>query len=230
MKLAEQRKAISLRKKGLSYRSIQKRLPISRSSLNRWLKDIRLTQKQLMNLQSNRKKGRMKGAFIKKMNRIQKTNRLLQLGETEFFRFSKNALFLSGLLLYWAEGDKHKEESVKFTNADPSMISLMMQWFRKICHVPEKKFRIALHIHNLHNPKTVNIYWSKLTGIPIHQFHKNYIKKSSLRFRKNILYNGTCAIIVNNKDLFRKIMGWKNGLLKFFKLTPRSSMDRTKDF
>ena len=132
--------------------------------------------------------------------------------------------------MYWAEGDKNWREKVKFTNSDETMIILIMRWFREICNVPEEKFRISLHIHDLHFNFNVKNYWAKITKVPKGQFHKTYVKKSALRQRRNVLYNGTCAITVNNKDLFRRIMGWKLGLLDYFNITPRSSTDRIRDF
>ena len=231
MKSAEKIRAISLRKRGLSYRKIQDRIEISRGTLSMWLRDIPLTKVQKEKLFKSKKYGGYKGAKNQQLKRIKRTKQLIKEGRNEFLKLLKKPLFLSGLLLYWAEGDKHQKEMVRFTNSDPAMIMLMMKWFRQICKVPNHKFRIALHIHNLHISDNVKGYWAKITDIPVNQFYKIYIKKSSLRYKRNILYNGTCKIIVGNKDLFRKITGWKLGLLKYFKIsTPRSSMDRTRDF
>ena len=114
-----------------------------------------------------------------------------------------------------AEGDKHQKEMVRFTNSDPAMIVALDAVVREgVQRCQNDKFRIALHIHNLHMADNVKDYWAKITDIPLNQFYKMYIKKSSLRYKGSILYNGTCKIIVNNKDLFRKIAGWKLGLLK----------------
>ncbi len=94
----------------------------------------------------------------------------------------------------------------------------MMRWFREICNVPEEKFRIALHVHNLHVRQDIIQYWSKITDIPAKQFNKPYVKQTSLGQRTNILYNGTCAIAVYHKDLFSKINGWKMGMLKYLNI------------
>lgn len=118
-------------------------------------------------------------------------------------------------MLYWAEGNKTEQhEIVKFSNSDPSMTKFIMSWFREICKVPENKFRICLYIHELHCRKDIQEYWSKITGIPLSQFYKMQIKATSLKHRKNKLYNGTCAVTVYNKDLFRRIKGWRLGFLE----------------
>ena len=123
------------------------------------------------------------------------------------------SLFLPGLMLYWAEGDKSDlREEVKFSNSDPFMIQFMMRWFREVREIPEKKFRIALHIHTLHCRKKIEQFWAPITGIPLNQFHKTQIKPTGLGQRRNKLYNGTCAICIHDKNLFRRIKGWK---LKF---------------
>lgn len=91
-----------------------------------------------------------------------------------------------------------------------------MKWLREVCDVSESRFRIALHIHNLHSNQAVTSFWMKKTGIPKSQFYKLYIKESTLGQRKNILYNGTCSVIVCSKDLFRKVMTWKQMLFESF--------------
>jgi transposase len=47
MKVLEKDKAIELRKQGKTYTEIQKRIPISKSCLSYWLRDIKLNREQL---------------------------------------------------------------------------------------------------------------------------------------------------------------------------------------
>lgn len=230
MKLQEKIIAVQLRKTGFSYSKIFKKVRVSKSTLSHWLRDIELTSKQKEKILKGREKSRYAGSKAQQIKRIKVTEEITTAGKKEFYSLIKNSLFLAGLCLYWAEGDKHKQERVKFTNSDEKMISLMMRWFREICGVPEEKFRVALHIHNLHIAKNIKRYWSEITGVPEKQFQKIYIKQTTLRHRRNVLYNGTCAIVVHNKALFRRIYGWKLGLISHFNISPRSSMDRTKDF
>ncbi|MEK7523668.1 MAG: hypothetical protein AAB588_01430 [Patescibacteria group bacterium] len=215
MKLAEKYKALDLRKKGISYRQIINAIPVSRSTLSLWLRDIVLTHEQKRRLLSNRAKGAYKGAKVQQEKRVRKTQLIIQQAEKEFLTLKKDMLFLGGLFLYWAEGDKHRKEMVKFTNSDPMMISFMMKWFRKICYVPENKFRVQLHIHDFHIRGNVEKFWSKITGVSQKQFYKTYIKETSLPQRRNVLYNGTCAVRVNDVNLFRKIQGWRNALTQY---------------
>jgi hypothetical protein len=217
MKLKEKIKAIHLRKLGKSYSEIRRQLNVSKSTLSLWLRDIKLKPEQERRIYIElRQKNAYRLAKFNQKKRIEITKKIIGKAKKEAFLYSKNPLFLSGLMLYWAEGDKSEQaEVVKFTNSDPEMIKFMMRWFREICNVPEGKFRIGLHIHKLFCRKNIEKYWSKLTNIPLNQFHKTQVKPTSLKHRKNKLYNGTCAIRVQNRNLFRRIKGWKLGFLEY---------------
>ena len=189
MKLKEKIEAIHLRRLGKSYSEIRKQLNVSKSALSLWLRSVKLIPAQLERLKGRQRSG-LGGGKANREKRIRRTKEVIKEAKKEAGQFFKTPLFLSGLMLYWAEGDKSDErEVVKFTNSDPAMIKFIMRWFREVCKVPEKKFRIALHIHKLHCRKDVEEYWSKLTNIPSIQFYKIQIKPTSLRYRRNRLYN-----------------------------------------
>lgn len=218
MKLDEKIEAIHLRKLGKSYSEIRREVSVSRGTLSLWLRGIELSPEQVAELKGRQKTG-YKGGEGNRRKRIERTKQVIDEAKKEVKYLFKNPLFLPGLMLYWAEGDKSElTERVKFSNADPIMIAFIMRWFRKICKVPENKFRIGLHIHELHCRKDIQQYWARITNIPLNQFHKIQIKPTSLKHRKNPLYNGTCTITICNKDLFRKIRGWKLGFIKKMKI------------
>jgi len=209
--------ARQLRKKGKSYSEILEKINVSKSTLSLWLRDIPLTKQQRNNLEG-RNKSRYLGSKKNQQKRIELTKKIIFESKDEAKMLINNKLFLAGVMLYWAEGTKRGGEIISFSNADPNMINLMMEWFRDICLVPEEKFRIQVHIHTLHKKVNTKKYWSELTGVPLKQFHKLIIKETSLRHRKNKLYYGTCCIRVCDVKLFRKIMGWKIGVLELFGL------------
>jgi hypothetical protein len=213
MKQTQKHLARSLRDKGKSYSEILKLVNVSKSTLSLWLRDIPLSSSQLKNLQG-RNKSRYLGSKSRQLKRIELTREIISKAKTEAKERSGDELFISGLMLYWAEGTKRGGEMVAFSNSDSNMIILMMEWFRKICSVPENKFRIQLQIHSLHKQVNIKKYWSGLVNLPLSQFHKLIVKKTSLGHRKNPLYQGTCCIRICDNNLFRKIMGWKIGYLE----------------
>ena len=214
MKLQQKNKAIELRKKGKSYKEILNHVNVSKGTLSLWLRDVKLSEKQKARLYGLREKNLYKLAKNKQKQRIAQTRAIIRSAKSSIHRLTQKDLLLIGVALYWAEGDKSKKtEQVKFTNSDPQMIALIMRWCRDVCNVKDEKIRIALHIHDLHSEEKVKKFWSIVTGINLKQFHKTQIKASSIRHRRNKLYNGTCSVRINDRALFRKIRGWKLGML-----------------
>ncbi|MDD2758576.1 MAG: hypothetical protein PHD72_04415 [Patescibacteria group bacterium] len=220
MKIAEKIIAIKLRGQGRSYSEILKIIKVSKSTLSLWLKNVKLSLAQQRRIYHTLKQNNAH-RLAKKKQQIKRdlTKKIINESMREYGQMTRNELFLPGLMIYWAEGDKTTaNEMVKVSNSDPAMIKFMMRWFREICKVPEDKFRIALHIHSLHCNGDTKEFWANVTRVPLIQFHKTQIKQTTLKHRKNPLYNGTCSIRVYDKNLFRKIMGWKLGFQKKYNL------------
>lgn len=213
MKFLEKVKAVELRKKGLSYKQIKECINVSKSTLSDWLKDIELTSDQKSRL------NRLQATAYLGAKKIQARSKayhdtIKEAAMKEAFLLINDSLFVSGLMLYWAEGDKRSGQ-LQFSNSDPDMIKLMMKWFRKYCGVPKKKFRIGLFIHTLHVREDCLEFWSKVTNLPLGQFNKPYIKPTIFSNKKNKLYDGTCVIKIHNRDLLSKILGWLDGVKKY---------------
>jgi len=209
MDFSKKLKAIELRKNGLSYSEIRNSITVSKSTLSNWLKDIELSNEHKSRLSKLQATGYI-GAKTNQTKALLHHKKIKQTAEIEAIKLSQKPFFVAGLMLYWAEGDK-RSGRLQFSNSDPDMIKLMMKWFRKFCNVPEEKFRIGLFIHTLHIREDCLDFWSKVTGLPLEQFNKPYIKPTIFSNRKNKLYEGTCVIKVHSKDLFSKVLGWIEG-------------------
>lgn len=215
MKHNEKIKAVKLRKRGKSYSEIAKILKVAKGTLSVWLKDIPLSKKQKSAL-----KGLLRAQYIgaKANQKKAQTRRetVFGLAYEESKKLINDPLFLSGLMLYWAEGTK-QGNTVAFSNSDPKMIALMMKWFRRICRVPLDKFRVVIYIHALLVNSNWKSFWAKITNIPKSQFLKHYVKPTITKHRRNKLYNGTCSIRISSVDLLNKIRGWNKGCQEILK-------------
>lgn len=121
-----------------------------------------------------------------------------------------------GVMLYWAEGGK-TQRMVRFSNGDPEMIKIMMTFFRRICKVPESKFRGYIHIHPHLDFRAAENYWSSISEISLDQFFKTYrIPNKSSQNKKNSLPNGVFDIYVLDTNLFLKITGWAKGIFSSY--------------
>lgn len=215
MKLKEKLEARRLRSLGCSLDEIQKRLNVAKSSVSLWVRDIELTPKQKRGLSQ---KGIQKGVIEqRRTTRLKNENARRQLiidaANKEIKRISKRELWLIGVMLYWAEGGKTRKGMVRFSNSDPEMIKIMMAFFRKVCHVPEEKFRGYIHIHPHLDHKKAERYWSSISNIPLHKFYRTYRKMnpSSKNKRDNLPF-GTFDVYVLSTELFLKILGWAKGI------------------
>lgn len=213
-------KAQTLRKKGLSYREIQKIIPVSKSTLSDWCRDLAITKEQALRLFKNKLKGSAKGRIIgakkQQEKRIKQIEKLLIKGKKQVGRLNKRERFVSGIALYAAEGTKG-ERMTNFCNSDPATNKFMMNWFREFCKVPIGKFRGAIWIHEGRNKRKAVKFWSTLTGIPTAQFNKTYVAKDktgSHKIRKKKHQYGIFSIRFSDVKIQRLIMGWIGGLLK----------------
>lgn len=90
------KKAIALRKKGLSYQQIKRKLNLANSTMNGWLAGIKLTSKQKQRLFKNWQnaliKARQKAAIV---NRLAKKTRLKKIND-DVDKFLNKVLNLMG--------------------------------------------------------------------------------------------------------------------------------------
>lgn len=213
-------KAIELRKKGLSYKQIKLRIPVSKDTLSRWCRDVVLSPEQLEIL-TNRKivgseRGRILGAKTLQLKRINQIREMFQEGKKEVGSMSKRDVFIAGIALYLGEGYK-TDKSIGFANSDPKIIEFMMSWFRNFCDIDEAKFTGQIWIHDDKNRFKAEKYWSDLTKIPLTRFSKTYIvenKTNSKKIRKNIHEYGVFSIRISDAKVQRRILGWTSGILE----------------
>jgi len=211
MKAKEIQLAKKLRKQGWSMNDIQRELNVSKSSVSRWVRDICLSKQQKKKLNrkgfskeaiEKRRETRLKNERIKRQIIIDKAKSDIQI-------LSKKDLKIIGISLYWGEGSKTQRGMVRISNSDPKIITLSMVFFRKICEVPEDKFRGRLYIHSHFKIKKAEKFWSDLTKIPLSQFHKTHIKRSiASKNKRHTIPLGTFEIYIGNTHLFLKIKGW----------------------
>lgn len=220
MRKIERKNARELRAQGLSLREIAERIECAKSSISEWVRDIQLTSTQIERLELKQDRARAKAANHpnspkQKWARI-RSNIFDSAAQEISSKYSLYTLKLIGVALYWAEGYKAGINMVNFSNSDPKMIALMMHFFRRVCKVPEKKFRGGVHIHpHLDKNKAIK-FWSRVSNIPITQFHKTQfgISRAS-KHKRDTLPLGTFRIVICDTRLLSRIKGWIQGVEKW---------------
>ena len=219
----EKLKAIGLRRKGFSYSEILKEVDVAKSTLALWLQSVGLSKKQKQRLTEKKLASARRGGLKKKENRILRAKVIREAAQKEIGELSKREKWLIGIALYWAEGTKEKEwrpgSGIKFSNSDPSMIKLFLEWLTDTCKIPKSMiiFEIYIHENNKHRLGKVISYWSKFTEFPRDLFNEHiYFKRNIIKTkRRNIgeTYFGILTVRVrSSSSLIRKVSGWVDGI------------------
>jgi len=223
-RIKEKNKVLKLRQKGKSINEIVKRLDVPKSTVSQWCRDVQLTQKQIERLvkrqESGSYKGRMKFLERIRRERMEEIVKLRKEGLKEIGNLNRRDLFIAGVAMYWSEGYTYPGgDQVGFTNSDPKMILFILKWLKEICKIPIEKLSLQIKINKLHKSRIKDIenYWSKLTKVPLVQFNKTILIKSSIKkiYPNFNVHYGTLRIVVRQgTKLRRKIHGWIEGLAR----------------
>ncbi|MBP7807535.1 helix-turn-helix domain-containing protein [Candidatus Saccharibacteria bacterium] len=211
MKSIEKQKAIRLREQGYSIKAIAQKLNVAKSSVSLWVREIKLDDATLARLKQNPHS--TAAVEKRRITRLDNEERKRQVIISDASKdlggiLNYRELWIAGVALYWAEGGKTRR-LLRFSNGDPAMIRLMMDFFRKVCEVPEAKFRGYIHIHPNLDALAAEQYWSTITGIPLTQFFKTYRKPNiSSKGKRQSLPHGVLDIYVLDTQLFYRMSGW----------------------
>lgn len=209
-------KVQALRKEGLSLQEISDITRNSKSSISYWCKNIFLSPQQLTQLRERRKTAGSKALLAyserKRKDRLLRIEMAMRKGKDDVRKFDKRDLFITGLALYWGEGYKKGNDELGFTNSDPSIIKLILWWFKEIYLVKDKEFILRVSINATHEQrgKTIISFWSKITGINKRQFTKTSVisSRSKKIYGNGDGYFGTLRVKVRRgTELRRRIMG-----------------------
>lgn len=208
----------SLRKKGFSYGEISKKTGISKSTVKYWCGNIKLNKKDYLRLYTKQIAMLSRGPNSSHDRRQKEVEKIIQDAEKEISLFIDSDTYkLFGAALYWAEGNKVNDFTI--TNSDPLLIQFMAQWFCNIFKVTTNQMKAHLNIYSQQNDSELKKFWSDITGIPLKNFGKTFIKPLSKNYKKNNLYYGTIKIRVSKGTDFRhRVFGWINAILKDVKI------------
>jgi len=206
-RLLEKQKAISLRKKGLSYSQIKGFLGISKSTLSSWLKDFPLSEERIKELKGSEQKIE-RCRETKRKKKEARLNDFYNEEKKRILPLSEKELYLAGFFLYWGEGSKNDFTRISISNTDPAVIKFFMSWLEKCWNVKKENLRINLHLYkDMDINKEIN-FWTEVLEISKLQFDNPYIKDS---ISKNINHkkgfgHGTCNLKIGDARLSERVL------------------------
>lgn len=208
--------AVELRRRGFSYNEILSQVPVAKSTLSLWLKDLPLTsdEENYLKVRTDRNisRGRIKAASELRKNRIKREKIVYVNAKEEFSQFRNEHLFLLGVMLYWAEGSS-KHPMFQFTNSNPTLVRFMYGWIEQYV-IREKNTVIKprLYLHKVYAGEDCEQFWANLLNIDKKDFGKTVYKPSLRQYKKNPNYKGCLRLDVGGVDNYRRMMAWKKCL------------------
>lgn len=195
-----------LRRLGLSYSEIMELIPVKKSTLATWCREVRLNDEQLRHILE--RTGSRLG-----IPRDTNWKRRLQISEIRHDAVAEAAglisdpLWVAGTALYWAEGYK-TGSSLGMANADPAALKLFMAWCRAY-HDTQARFRARLNIHADNDEYGARIWWAKALNLGMEDFTKSFVKPDGTGHRKNHLAWGVCAVRMRRSaNAFHRTHAW----------------------
>ncbi|MFZ2886591.1 MAG: hypothetical protein WA021_02090 [Minisyncoccia bacterium] len=204
MKAVERDKALELRiKHQLGFGTIAKQLSVSKGTLSRWLKDYPLSEKRVLELRrENWSKSEAKRELFRqtmRKKRDARTQKHYLAVRKKFKKLTRQSLFVAGLMLYLAEGDKKNEYHIGLANTDAELIKFFIWWLEEFLNISKSKMRGLLHLYEDMNLEKERKYWVEQTSLPRKQFYKDQIRPirpGSFSYPESFRH-GTCKIYVN---------------------------------
>ena len=180
MKSVQHDQAIELRRiHKLGYGEIAKRIKVSKSTLSRWLENMPLSDKRVLELRRAAwGRGEAKRERFRQTMRAKRDKREYEIYLTQkkkFTRISEQSMFIAGLMLYAAEGDKKSKSDIAFTNTDSELVLFFLCWTMRFLGFPKEKFRIQLHLHENMDIKAEELFWIRHLGLSKKQLWKSQV-------------------------------------------------------
>ncbi len=173
-----------LRRVGLSYREIMELVPVKKSTLATWCRDIVLTDEQLAEI-----KERNPSVPSTPRDTQRKRHRIIELikaqAELEALHLQDDPFWVAGVSLYWGEGFKTRSE-LGMANADPHALRLFMRWTETYLP-PSTGFTARVNLHADNDEPSARKWWATELGLSLSDFYKSYVKPDGTGHRKNHL-------------------------------------------
>ncbi len=205
-----------LRRHGLSYGEIMELIPVKKSTLATWCREVRLSTEQIEAIKKRRAQipGIPRDTNWRRREEIAVIRKIAREQVPELI---KNPEWVAGVVLYWAEGSKTRN-FVNMANTDPRALRLFVRWVRTFID-PTARFSLQLHLHEGNDDSESQAYWREETGLFAANFHKTFIKPKGTGHRKNHLPHGICTVKVRRAaDPWNIAMEWIDTLALHFGL------------
>jgi hypothetical protein len=168
----------------LSMMDIAQRLGVSHAKVYYWFKKYKIKRRTLS-----------EGAYVKQN----------PLGDPfkikEKLNKEEQALFISGLTLFCAEGSRNNKHAVQLANLDKRITRIFVGFLRKICGINNDKINLHVQLFRGFDKNTAIEYWERALFIPRAQIHISAHTDTRSKPEKQVSKFGIARIQINNFKL-----------------------------
>ena len=206
----DKKKALQLRRSGISYQEIRKTLNIPKGTLCDWLRGLRWSEKIKKELERKNRTERavrmrvldkIKGRYLEQIYQEAREE-----AGREFKDLKLYPLFILGVVIYWGEGDKTSRHTLKIANTDPLMIKCFLAFLVSICGVPREKIKAWLLLYPYLDENACKRFWIRQAGLSKRDFTKSIIIHGKNKRRK--IGYGVCSLVASSTYLKEKMKIW----------------------
>ena len=172
--------AEKLRKEGLTYNEISRRLLISKSTLSNWFSNSSWSEEIKDKNKVTAAEVSIGRLLLMNNARKEKLDALYKTGENEaillYKKYKQEPLFIAGLMLYEGEGDKSaKTGIVRISNSHMSVLKIFVLFCKKYLDIPEQKIKFWLLAYPEMNISEAESKWGKYLNITSDNFYKTQV-------------------------------------------------------
>ena len=208
---SEIQKIKDLRSNGHSLPEIGKALSIPKTTVFRYVKDVKILPEFLTEWSIKRGGSRKR--------KLLKETKAFEEGKTLVGSLSvkEKLLFLSAL--YWAEGSK---KDFGLSNTDPMLIKIFVTGLREVFGITDDQLRISIRLYeDLDKDKSLS-FWSQIVNIPKEEFIGVNVLVGK---KKGKLEHGMCRVrVLKGGDILKKVNGINKAVIEAS--VPIAQLDR----
>ena len=200
-----------LRRLGLSYGEIMDLIPVKKSTLATWCRDVELTNEQIAAIKKRRTPEPGRDLNGDKYTTQRPRRRQIQLikarAKLDAQRLVDQPLWVAGVALYWGEGSKATRQ-LSLANSDPAVLRLFKDWAVRYLP-PDHGWRARINLHANNDEPAARAWWALQLEVPLSDFTKTFVKPDGTGHRKNHLPHGVCTLIKRKStDNYHITMAW----------------------
>ena len=212
-------RAIELRRKGFSYKEIQKQIFASKSVLSAWLGKLELTKDEktllVSRTQELKNRGKINTLIANRSRRIEREQRSIKEAESLFKEYKKDPVFFAGIMLYWAHGSK-EGNTFQFGSDDQEKVRFMWIWAQKFLKTKKENLKVRIFMKEDSNTTVAIELWAKILGIKEQSIQKTLYKKSENKPKNKDIYRGRASIYTNRIHDLRLMKAWQRLFMKYY--------------